>query len=45
MRTDEADIDDAEPRVDADNQPILIALDIEYNAVTCDNAGAGIKRS
>ncbi len=42
MRTDEADINNAILVIDSHDEPILVALDVENNSVSGDNAGTDI---
>jgi len=42
MRPDEADVDDAERVVDGDDQPVLVALDIENDPVVGYDAGTSV---
>ena len=42
MRADETDIDDAMLVTDGDDEPVLIAFDVEYDPIACNDAGVRI---
>lgn len=42
VRADELDVDDAEPVCDGNDQPVVIALDIEYDAPVLQHTGVPV---